>query len=30
MKCGKAVGPNDIPVEVWKCLVEVETDKMPD
>ncbi|KAK3513513.1 hypothetical protein QTP70_015480, partial [Hemibagrus guttatus] len=22
MKCGKAVGPNDIPVEVWKCLGE--------
>ncbi|KAK3544091.1 hypothetical protein QTP86_001479 [Hemibagrus guttatus] len=22
MKSGKAVGPEDIPVEVWKCLVE--------
>ncbi|KAK3559241.1 hypothetical protein QTP86_008352 [Hemibagrus guttatus] len=22
MKCGKAVGPDDIPVEVWKCLGE--------
>ena len=24
MKSGKAVGPDDIPVEVWKCLGEVE------
>ena len=23
MKRGKAVGPDDIPVEVWKCLREV-------
>ncbi|KAF3699103.1 hypothetical protein EXN66_Car014790 [Channa argus] len=23
MKSGKAVGPDDIPVEVWKCLGEV-------
>ena len=23
MKSGKAVGPDDIPVEVWKCLEEV-------
>ena len=22
MKNGKAVGPEDIPVEVWKCLGE--------
>ena len=22
MKSGKAVGPDDIPVEVWKCLGE--------
>ena len=22
MKNGKAVGPDDIPVEVWKCLGE--------
>ena len=22
MKCGKAVGPDDIPIEVWKCLGE--------
>ena len=22
-KSGKAVGPDDIPVEVWKCLGEV-------
>ncbi|KAL5579384.1 hypothetical protein UlMin_011826 [Ulmus minor] len=24
MKSGKAVGPNDIPIEAWKCLREVE------
>ena len=24
MKNGKAVGPDDIPVEVWKCLGEIE------
>ncbi|XP_065658438.1 uncharacterized protein LOC136082948 [Hydra vulgaris] len=23
MKCGKAVGPDDIPVETWKCLGEI-------
>ena len=23
MKNGKAVGPDDIPVEVWKCLGEI-------
>lgn len=23
MKMGKAVGPDDTPVEVWKCLEEV-------
>ena len=23
MKNGKAVGPDDIPVEVWKCLDEI-------
>lgn len=23
MKSGKALGPDDIPVEVWKCLGEV-------
>ena len=23
IKSGKAVGPDDIPVEVWKCLGEV-------
>ena len=24
MKNGKAVGPDDIPVQVWKCLGEIE------
>ena len=23
MKNGKAVGPDDIPVEVWKCLGDI-------
>ena len=23
MKNGKAVGPDDMPVGVWKCLVEI-------
>ena len=26
MKRGKAVGPDDIPVEVWKCNRILETD----
>ncbi|MCJ8749155.1 hypothetical protein PDJAM_G00173060 [Pangasius djambal] len=26
MKSGKAVGPDDIPVEVWKCLGEAEVE----
>lgn len=26
MKSGKAVGPDDIPVEVWKCLGEVSVE----
>ena len=26
MKNGKAVGPDDIPVEVWRCLGEVAVD----
>ena len=26
MKCGKAVGPDDIPGEVWKYLREVAED----
>lgn len=26
MKSGKAVGPDDIPVEVWKCLGEMSVD----
>ena len=26
MKSGKAVGPNLIPVEIWKCLGEVGID----
>ncbi|KAK3546668.1 hypothetical protein QTP70_031404, partial [Hemibagrus guttatus] len=26
MKSGKAVGPDDIPVEVWKCLEEAEVE----
>ena len=25
MKCGKAVGSDDIPVEVWKCLGQLQT-----
>ena len=24
MKNGKAVGPDDIPVEVWTCLGDIE------
>ncbi|MCX8814367.1 exonuclease/endonuclease/phosphatase family protein, partial [Vibrio parahaemolyticus] len=23
MKCGKAIGPNGLPIEVWKCIGEV-------
>ena len=26
MKTGKAVGPDDIPVEAWKCLGELAID----
>ena len=26
MKTGKAVGPDDIPVEAWKCLGELAVD----
>ena len=26
MKSGKTVGPDDIPVEVWKCLGEVSVE----
>ena len=24
MKKGKAVGPNELPIEVWKCMREME------
>ena len=24
MKKGKAVGPNELPIEVWKCMGEME------
>ncbi|KAK3510361.1 hypothetical protein QTP70_005658 [Hemibagrus guttatus] len=29
MKSGKAVGPDDIPVEVWKCLGEAAVEFLP-
>ena len=29
MKSGKAVGPDDIPVQVWKCLGEVAVGFLP-
>ena len=38
MKCGKGIGSDDIPVEVWKCLGEqavkllmiLDSERMPD
>ncbi|KAK3513053.1 hypothetical protein QTP70_000211 [Hemibagrus guttatus] len=30
MKSGKAVGPDDIPVEVWKCLGEAAVEFLTD
>ena len=29
MRSGRSVGSNDIPIKVWKCLVEVAIDFLP-